>query len=136
MFLEAVKPLRALLVADTVLKAALGSRWYLDLHPSGTITYPYGIIAENASGVGYGSKSTSIADMRLTVKVVGLEQAVTYALGAAIRNALNGQTVTVDLPYFAYHRVEQIGVVAFTEKEAETVFTHSGGVYRLRMSGS
>lgn len=132
MFLEAVKAMRQALKANGVLNTGVDGQWYLDLAQEG-FTYPYGVIADNASGMRHEAKNVDLADMRLLVKVVGTDQVATYELGELVRQTLNEADLTADSPWYAY-RCQQIGMVALMEIEAEVAYFHAGGIYRLRMS--
>lgn len=134
MWLNGVEGIRNLLLANVTLNAAVGGRWYLDqVPPKIEVVYPYGIIADNASRARHEANEMKMADLRLLVKVVGVEQTATYQLGDLIRLTLDEATVTVDDPWYAYS-CQLLTVVAFSEQVAQDVFTNAGGIYRLQMS--
>lgn len=137
--LVSVAAVRAALLAETAITDKVGSRVYFE-QASGTVSYPY-ILISMQSGTQDNSARVRQADLRLLIKVVGEFKNTsgnTYADLVAVSDAVYQALHEVALGDVGddwwIARVQRVSMVNYTEQDAEVVFAHVGGVYRVQLS--
>lgn len=131
MYLVAVKALRAHLLADDAVNLGISGQVYSEIAPADAV-FPYCVIALNAGGQ-VNLTQREHADMNLVIKAVGDDQTVVGLLAEAIRAALHEQDISSDDAHWAIQRCQQVATIHFLEPAGQVVYTHSGGIYRIRM---
>lgn len=131
MELTAIAGMRAALLSSLSLNTAVNGQVYWDDVPAAA-TYPYIVISLNAGGPD-NRAALQLADLRYLVKAVGTNKTTTVQLADQIYNALHEIDLEGDNDWYIW-RCQCISVVSYSVMEAEVRYTHSGGIYRIRMS--
>lgn len=131
MELTAIQAIRVALLQDLALNQAVAGQVYWDEAPK-SATYPYIVVSLNAGGPD-NRAALQMADLRYLVKAVGTNKTATVQIADQIYGALHEIELDGDDDWHIW-RCQCISVVNYSVIEAEVRYTHSGGIYRIRMS--
>lgn len=131
MELTAIHALRAALLENHALNQAVSGQVYWDDAPA-SATYPYIVISLNSGGA-VNDAALRMADLHYLVKCVGTNKTATVQIADLIYQTLHEADLIGDDAWYIW-RCQQVSVVSYSEMEAEVRYTHSGGIYRIRMS--
>lgn len=122
------KGVRAALLANGTISAAVGTRIYALQAPNGA-TLPYIILSSLAGGED-NETSVQSGDFSLVVKAVGTASGV-LTIADAIYAVLHEVILTLDAPYLVA-RCQRTAPVLYAENTEREQYYHRGGIYRIR----
>jgi hypothetical protein len=123
------KGVRATLLANGTISAAVGTRIYALQAPNGA-TLPYIILSSLAGGED-NDTSVQSGDFTLVVRAVSDSASGALSIANAIYGVLHEVSLTLDAPYLVA-RSQRVAPVLYPENTERVTYYHRGGIYRIR----
>lgn len=124
-----LKGLRAALVADGDISAAVGSRVYSVIAPQ-SAALPYIVINVAAGGTDNTNQRDSM-DVMMQVKALAATAQAAMELADHIRDALHRQELALDAPW-SWYSTHHDSAFFYDEQVDREQFFHAGATYRVR----